>query len=61
MLTPKMRISLSYYSENNVYCSSVAYYNEATGKFEEDYEKEHWYFSEAERQAQDFSGLYYFK
>ena len=60
-LVPNMRLSLSYYSESNVYCSSVAYYNPTDGSFEIDNEQEHWFFSEAERNAYDFSALYYFK
>lgn len=60
VLTPDIRVSLTYFSETDSYLYSVAYYNAETGKLEEDYTKEQWWTPE-EYKAQDLSVLYYFK
>lgn len=60
VLTPSIRASIIYFSETDLYLYSVAYFNEETKKFEEDYTKEQWLTPE-EYQTKDMSFLYYFK
>ena len=60
VLTPEIRVSITHYSETAKYLYSVAYYDENTKKFEDDYSKERWMTAEEYRE-QDFSFLYYFK
>ncbi len=60
ILTPDIRISITYFSETDIYLYSVAYYNAETGTMEEDYTKEQWWTPE-EYQTRDLSVLYYFK
>ena len=59
-LVPEIRVSLTYFSETDMYLYSVAYYEAETGKFADDYEKEKW-MTPAQRQGLDFSMIYYFK
>ena len=61
ILTPKMRLSLTYYSKRDVYQASVAYYNAATGEFEIDNTQERWLRTDEELAEYDTSALYYFK
>lgn len=60
ILVPRMRVSLIYYRESNIYLYSVAYYNEQTKEFEEDYGKEAWMTPE-EYNSADKSVVFYFK
>lgn len=60
VLTPDIRVSLTYFSETDRYLYSVAYYNAETGEMEEDYTKEQWWTPE-EYKTRDLSVLYYFK
>ena len=57
-LIPETRVSIAYYSKTDLYCYSVAYYNETEKDFEAPYDK--WLTSE-EYQKEDMSFLYYFK
>lgn len=58
VLLPKIRVSITYYSENDKYCYSVAYYDEALGKFEDSDDK---WLTPEEYKTYDMSFLYYFK
>lgn len=60
VLTPSIRASITYFSETDLYLYSVAYFNEETKMFEEDYVKEQWLTPE-EYKSKDLSFLYYFK
>ena len=60
VLTPEIRVSITYYSETAMYLYSVAYYDEETQQFEDDYTAERW-MTPDEYKTQDLSFLYYFK
>ena len=60
VLTPDIRISLIYYSETDMYCLSIAYYDAETQQFSIDNTKEDWIKS-SEIDKYDLSELYYFK
>lgn len=59
-LTPDIRASIIYYSETNMYLYSVAYYNEETQAWDEDYAAERWLTPE-QYKTYDMGFLYYFK
>ncbi len=59
-LVPDVQISLIYYSETDMYCLSVAYYDTQTKQFSIDNTKEDWIKS-SEIDEYDLSELYYFK
>ena len=60
VLTPDIRISLIYYSETDMYCLSIAYYDAESKQFSIDNTKEDWIKS-SEIGEYDLSELYYFK
>ena len=60
VLTPEIRVSITYYSETNRYLYSVAYYQAETQSWSEAYDVERW-FTPEEYTEQDMSFLYYFK
>ncbi len=59
-LLPQMRTSVTFYSETNRYLYSVAYYNEETREWTDDYYSEKW-FTPEQYAEQDMSFLYYFR
>ncbi len=58
VLTPEIRVSVTYYSEVDTYCYSVAHYDEADQKFADSDDK--WLTPDAYK-SYDMSFLYYFK
>ncbi|MBQ8432144.1 MAG: hypothetical protein IJX28_04595 [Clostridia bacterium] len=57
-LVPETRASITFYSETNLYCYSVSYYNEAEKDFDDSNDK---WLTPEEYAACDMSFLYYFK
>ncbi len=57
-LTPRIRVSLTYYSESSLWCYSVAYYDREAGKFEDSDDQ---WLTEEEYKTKDWSFLYYYK
>ena len=60
VLTPNIRISLTHYSETEMYCLSIAYYDAEAKQFSIDNTKEDW-IKASEFAEYDLSELYYFK
>jgi len=60
VLTPDIRISLTYYSETDMYCLSIAYYDTETKQFSIDMTKEEW-IEASEIDEYDLGELYYFR
>ena len=58
VLVPYRRVSLTYYSERNLYIYSVSDYNEEEGRF---FDSDDRYIYPDEYEKTDFSFLYYFK
>ena len=58
VLTPDMYAAITYYSETDTYCYSVAYYDEELQEFEDSYDK---WLSHEEYDEVDMSFLYYFR
>ncbi len=58
VLVPETRASITFYSETNLYCYSVSYYNDAEKEFDDSNDK--WLTPEEYREY-DMSFLYYFK
>jgi len=57
-LKPEKRVSITYYSESTMYCYSVSWYDDKTGKFEDSDDK---WMTPEEYKTYDMSFLYYFK
>ena len=57
-LTPTIRVSITYYSENDQYCYSVAYYDEELGNFGDSDDR---WMTPEEYKTYDMSFLYYFR
>ena len=57
-LIPEMRASITHYSNTDLYCYSLSYYNETTGTFDDSTDK--WLTAE-EYQNTDFGFLFYFE
>lgn len=57
-LIPETRVSVAYYEKSNLYCYSVAYYDEIAGAFEDSADK---WLTPEEYREEDMSFLYYFK
>ena len=57
-LTPQVKASITYYSETDLYCYSVAYYDQKSASFWDSDDK---WLTPEEYKQQDMSFLYYFK
>lgn len=57
-LLPQTRVSITFYSESNLYCYSVSYYDAESGSFSDSDDK---WLTPEEYAKQDMSFLYYFK
>lgn len=58
VFTPQIKASITFYSESNLYCYSLAYYDEETQQFEDSDDK---WLTPEEYKTYDMSFLYYFK